>query len=105
MEEGMSEWMNYTKEKIEQGKEDAFVWYSVASRWFLMGSILLYVASCVVAGGMVGPVRYIEFIYHCCHFEQAAQAVVMAPKPCAGPVQTDSPKRHAPLKVVPESKF
>lgn len=101
----MSEWMNYFKEKIEQGKEDAFVWYSVASRWFMMGNILLYVASCLVAGGMVGPVRYIEFIYHCCHFEQSAQVVTVsaAPNPCAG--QGDSPKHHTPLKAVPESKF
>jgi hypothetical protein len=104
----MSEWINFAREKIEQGKEDASVWYGVAARWFLLANILLYVASCIVGGGMVGPVRYIEFVYHCCHFEQAAQAVVTvsaAPNPCAGPAQTDSPKGHIPLKVVPESKF
>jgi hypothetical protein len=103
----MSEWINYAKEKIEQGKEDAFVWFSVASRWFLLANILLYVASCIVAGGMVGPVRYIEFVYHCCHFEQAAQAAVTvsaAPNPCT--TQTDRHDRHqAPVVVMPESKF
>jgi hypothetical protein len=103
----MQDWMSYAKEKIEQGKEDAFVWYSVASRWFLMGTIFLYMANCIVAGGMVGPVKYIEFLYHCSHFEQAAQAAVAAePKPCAAPVQTDSPKRRALAKEArPESSF
>lgn len=78
----MRDWLNYAKEKIQQGKQDAFVWYSVASRWFTMAGILLYVAACIVTGGMVGPVRYIEFLYHCCHFEtQTAQAAVIAPRP------------------------
>lgn len=97
----MSEWMNYAKEKIEQGKQDAFVWYSVASRWFMMGNIFLYMAACIVAGGMVGPVRYVEFLYHCCHFEQAAQ-------PQTGqtvPAPTDSPARHKAPVFNPNGSF
>lgn len=99
----MSEWMNYAKGKIELGKQDAFVWYSVAARWFTMGSILLYVASCIVAGGLVGPVRYIEFLYHCCHFEQSTQVTVVAPKPDIGSARRENPK-HPPV-LNPNASF
>jgi hypothetical protein len=64
----MEGWLNYAKEKIAEGKEDASVWYGTASRWFLMTNILLYLTCCIVAGGVVGPVRYIEFLYHCTHW-------------------------------------
>lgn len=104
----MRDWLNYAKEKIEQGKQDAFVWYSVASRWFMMASILLYVASCIVTGGMVGPVRYIEFLYHCCHFEQTAQAAMTVAKPDerqTAPAHTDSPHRHKAPVYNPDSSF
>ena len=75
----------------------------------MMASVLLYVASCIVAGGMVGPVRYIEFLYHCCHFEQAVQvAVTVAPKPDerqALPAHTDNPDRHKAPAYNPDSSF
>jgi hypothetical protein len=103
----MREWMNYLKEKIDQGKQDAFVWYSVASRWFTMGNILLYVASCIIAGGMVGPVRYVEFLYHCCHFGRPAQvAQVVTPEKALGPIeQPDARKSHAPPKLDIDGSF
>jgi hypothetical protein len=113
----MQEWINYLKEKIGRGKEDAFVWYSIASRWFTLGNILLYVAACIIAGGLVGPVRYVEFLYNCCHFGQAAQvaqAAVTVPKLYAGdeiipiiPAPAGIAKRHkpAPKPDPPESSF
>jgi hypothetical protein len=94
----MSEWMNYVKEKIEQGKEDAFVWFSIAARWFLLANFLLYGAACVVTGGMVGPVRYIEFLYHASHFEQPAPIAVAAPS-----VPPEKPK--GPPRFNPNASF
>jgi hypothetical protein len=77
------EWKNSLKEKFERGKEDAFVWFSEGARWFTFACVLLYVAGCIVSGGVIGPIRYIEFLYHCCHFEQSAQTA--APPPCVPP--------------------
>src|ERR1700685_1102410 len=100
----MKDWINYAKEKIEQGKQDAFVWYSVASRWFTMASILLYVAACIVAGGMVGPVRFIEFLNTACHVGHQTAKVVITREDVASikprdeeqpiPPRAEIPKRH-----------
>ncbi|MGC2662046.1 MAG: hypothetical protein WA324_29135 [Bryobacteraceae bacterium] len=93
-----SEWTSYIKEKVERGKEDAFVWYSIGARWFLLGNFLLYFAGCIVAGGMIGPVRYIEFLYHASHFEQPAPMAVSASNPAA-----EKPKR--PPVLNPNASF
>jgi hypothetical protein len=96
----MNEWMDDAKQKIMRGKQDAFVWYSIAARWFLLGNFLLYLAGCVVVGGLIGPVRYVEFLYHCSRFGQATQAAVVAPNSSA-PIE--SPKR--PPVLNPNASF
>jgi hypothetical protein len=49
------------KENIQRG-------YLKAAQWFLFGNVLLFFVACAVAGGPVGPIGYIEFLYHCCHW-------------------------------------
>lgn len=93
------------KEHFENAKAKGLHWYEKAARYFLLANLVLYAAGCVIAGGVVGPVRYIEFLYHCSHFDQAAPAggaakrdgiVPLAPVP-------QKPKR-API-YKPESSF
>jgi hypothetical protein len=50
-------------------KEKAVLWYSWSSRIFLGLNVLFYFACCVVAGGPVGPVGYIAFLFHCCQWK------------------------------------
>lgn len=55
-------------EFVEQVREKAVVAYTLAS-WVVFGlGTLMYIACCIVAGGLVGPVAYIEFLYHCSHW-------------------------------------
>lgn len=49
-------------------REKAIFAYIWASHIFFGLSSLAYVAACVIAGGPVGPVNYIGFLYHCCQW-------------------------------------
>jgi hypothetical protein len=50
-------------------KEKALLTYVWASQIGFGLNALLYIACCVVAGGPVGPVSYIGFLYHCCQWK------------------------------------
>jgi hypothetical protein len=50
-------------------KDRALVYYSRASQIVFGLNALLYIGCCVVAGGPVGPVAYIGFLYHCCQWK------------------------------------
>jgi hypothetical protein len=60
------------KEKWEIAKQKALLWYSTAAYWFLFVNVALFLLACVVAGEPIGPIRYIEFLYHCCHWNAKA---------------------------------
>jgi hypothetical protein len=42
--------------------------YTTVAQWVFFANLLLFLIACVVAGGPVGPIGYIEFLYHCCHW-------------------------------------
>lgn len=50
-------------------KEKALLAYGWASQIVFGLNVLLYIACCVVAGGPVGPLAYIAFLYHCCQWK------------------------------------
>lgn len=50
-------------------KEKAVLYYVLASQIVFGLNVLLYIACCIVAGGPVGPVTYIGFLYHCCQWK------------------------------------
>jgi hypothetical protein len=97
----MNDWFNSFDQEIARVKEDAFVKFSIAARWFTGASIVLYIAGCIVAGTLIGPIRYIEFLYHCTHWqrpqvEQPRPETVAPPPPHA---KAGVPKSN------PESSF
>jgi len=56
--------MNYT----EIIKEKLILGYHWAAYVSLGLNVLAYLACCIVAHGPVGPVSYIEWLNHCCHW-------------------------------------
>jgi len=54
---------------IDTVKEKALIGYTVASYIFFGIGLLTYLACCIVAGGPVGPVTYIGFLYHCAQWK------------------------------------
>lgn len=64
----MSYW-HILMEQTARVRQTAVEWYGSVARWLLLTHVLLYVTSCVIASGLVGPVGYIEFLYHCCHWK------------------------------------
>jgi len=49
-------------------KENLQRCYNSAAQWFLFGNMALFLAACIVAGGPVGPIAFINFLYYCCHW-------------------------------------
>ena len=49
-------------------RENMQRFYNTAAQWFLFGNMALFLAACVVAGEPVGPIAYINFLYHCCQW-------------------------------------
>lgn len=56
------------KERLVSFYEKAALWYTRASRIFMLCNILLYVACCMIAGGPVSPVGFIAWLNHCCQW-------------------------------------
>ncbi len=50
---------------LETIKDKALLTYAWASYIFFGLNGLIYIACCVVGGGLVGPIGYIRFLYHC----------------------------------------
>jgi hypothetical protein len=59
--------MNW-KNAWDSARENLQRWYNTAAQWFLFVHLALFLGACVVAGGPVGPIAYINFLYHCCHW-------------------------------------
>lgn len=53
-------------------KENLQRWYNTAAQWFLLGNVVLFLIACTVAGQPVGPIAYVEFLYHCCQWRVKA---------------------------------
>jgi hypothetical protein len=53
---------------LETIKEKAWVYYAWAVNICFALNALTYIACCIVAGGPVGPVSYIGWLYHCCQW-------------------------------------
>lgn len=49
-------------------REKAVLWYGRASQIVFGLNLLAWLASCVVAGGPVGPIHYIAWLDHCCQW-------------------------------------
>jgi len=67
--------MNW-KDNWDIAKENLQRWYNTAAQWFLFLNLGLFLAACVVAGEPVGPIRYIEFLWHCVHWGAKAKGTV-----------------------------
>jgi hypothetical protein len=92
------------KNHFERVKEIVMRWYDTVARWSLLAWIILYLAACVVGGGMVGPVRYIDFLSHCTHW-QAAEAKEFVPPKTVIPLAPIPQKPKQQPKYNPESSF
>jgi hypothetical protein len=53
---------------LEMVKEKALLVYAWATNICFGLNALTYIACCIVAGGPVGPVGYIGWLYHCCQW-------------------------------------
>jgi hypothetical protein len=49
-------------------REKLILWCWWAAHVYFGLNALAYLACCVVAGGPVGPVAYIGWLYHCCQW-------------------------------------
>jgi hypothetical protein len=49
-------------------KETIWLWYGRIAAFWLLQSLLMYLAACMVAHKAVGITAYVSFLYHCCQW-------------------------------------
>ena len=52
----------------ENIKRLAWLWYGRIAAFYLLQSLLVYLAACIAAGHAVGATAYVAFLYHCCQW-------------------------------------
>lgn len=49
-------------------RETLWLWYGRIAAFWLLQSLLMYLAACVVAQRAVGITAYVGFLWHCCQW-------------------------------------
>lgn len=57
------------KDQFETMKDTVLPVVDKAGRYFLLVNLLLYFIGCVVGQHLLGPVSYIAFLDHVCHWK------------------------------------